>query len=290
MFQDESIGQDFVTESNEHLAHSLENVMELVRNRALVPTAETVDLLLRSCDQLKSLINDLDHSNSADVTSLVTALEGVASMSSNHGQEPSSHDPLPAPLPALEIKPPVVVASVAPPESPVVEVDEVRNVSVTNNGAAATTPVVAQNAPAQADANIRVSVGLLDRLMNLAGELVLSRNQLLQAVSSLGRPEVETISSRLDQVASELQEAVMPTRMQPLANVFGRFPGVVRDLSAKLGKQCELASAKANQVEPFTYVRDLLVQLSGHSPPAAAALLPDAWSAAHPEARRCWSR
>ena len=50
------------------------------------------------------------------------------------------------------------------------------------------------------------------------------------------------------------------------------------------------ASAKANQVEPFAYVRDLLVQLSGHSPPAAAGLLPDAWLTAHPEARRCWSR
>jgi transposase len=51
-----------------------------------------------------------------------------------------------------------------------------------------------------------------------------------------------------------------------------------------------MASAKANQVEPFAYVRDLLVQLSHHSPPAVTALLPDAWLAAHPEARRCWSR
>jgi transposase len=51
-----------------------------------------------------------------------------------------------------------------------------------------------------------------------------------------------------------------------------------------------MASAKANQVEPFAYVRDLLVQLSRHSPPPAADLLPDAWLTAHPEARRCWSR
>ena len=50
------------------------------------------------------------------------------------------------------------------------------------------------------------------------------------------------------------------------------------------------ASAKANQVEPFAYVRALLIQLSGCWPPAVAALLPDAWLAAHPEARRCWSR
>ena len=67
----------------------------------------------------------------------------------------------------------------------------------------------------------------------------------------------------------------------------------LKDESVQLGTSplySVLASAKANQVEPFAYVRDLLVQLSGHSPPAAAALLPDAWLTAHPEARRCWSR
>jgi len=51
-----------------------------------------------------------------------------------------------------------------------------------------------------------------------------------------------------------------------------------------------MASAKANQVEPFAYVRDLLIQLSGCSPTAVAKLLLDAWLAAHPESRRCWSR
>ncbi|QDT73657.1 Transposase IS66 family protein [Lacipirellula limnantheis] len=51
-----------------------------------------------------------------------------------------------------------------------------------------------------------------------------------------------------------------------------------------------MASAKANQVERFAYVRDLLIQLSRNSPPAVAALLPNTWLAAHPESRRCWSR
>jgi hypothetical protein len=51
-----------------------------------------------------------------------------------------------------------------------------------------------------------------------------------------------------------------------------------------------MPSAKANQVEPFAYVRDRLVQLSRHSPPAVAALLPNTWLAGHPESRRCWSR
>ena len=51
-----------------------------------------------------------------------------------------------------------------------------------------------------------------------------------------------------------------------------------------------MASAKANHVEPFAYVCDLLTQLSRNMPPAVVTLLPDAWLAAHPESRRCWSR
>jgi hypothetical protein len=51
-----------------------------------------------------------------------------------------------------------------------------------------------------------------------------------------------------------------------------------------------MANAKAKIVEPLAYVHDLLVQLSRKTPPAVAALLPDAWWAGHPESRRCWSR
>jgi hypothetical protein len=51
-----------------------------------------------------------------------------------------------------------------------------------------------------------------------------------------------------------------------------------------------MASAKANQVEPFGYLRDLLRQLSGCLPHAVALLRPDVWLAAHPKSRRCWSR
>lgn len=76
--------------------------------------------------------------------------------------------------------------------------------------------------------------------MNLAGELVLSRNQLLQALNASTQAGLDTIAARIDQVTSELQEAIMQTRMQPLAHVFSRFPRVVRDLSARLGKHVDL--------------------------------------------------
>ncbi|XZE54563.1 chemotaxis protein CheW [Planctomycetaceae bacterium SH139] len=92
------------------------------------------------------------------------------------------------------------------------------------------------------EASIRVGVRVLDRLMNLAGELVLSRNQLLRTIgNSAGRTAaLDTIAAGLDQVTTELQETIMQTRMQPIGNVFGKFPRVIRDLSNQLGKQVRL--------------------------------------------------
>ena len=91
------------------------------------------------------------------------------------------------------------------------------------------------------DASLRVNVSLLDTLMNLAGELVLSRNQLLQAISS-GDPRASEISGqRIDLITSELQEAIMLTRMQNIGIVFNKFPRVVRDLAGNLGKDVELS-------------------------------------------------
>ncbi len=99
-------------------------------------------------------------------------------------------------------------------------------------------PSIMKNSVSQA--SLRVSVGLLDLLMTLAGELVLSRNQLLQAVSTNNMRALETSGQRIDMVTSELQEAIMRTRMQSIANVFNKFPRVVRDLAKELGKEVDL--------------------------------------------------
>ena len=90
------------------------------------------------------------------------------------------------------------------------------------------------------ETSIRVMVSLLDELMTLAGELVLSRNQLLQTINSGDIHKAEAVGQSIDLITSELQEAIMLTRMQPIGNVFSKFPRVVRDLSAKLGKEIEL--------------------------------------------------
>ena len=92
----------------------------------------------------------------------------------------------------------------------------------------------------ETETSLRVHVSLLDQLMTLAGELVLSRNQLLQSMSSEDHRGSEIAGQRIDLITSELQEAIMLTRMQSIGNVFNKFPRVVRDLSQTLGKQVEL--------------------------------------------------
>lgn len=100
----------------------------------------------------------------------------------------------------------------------------------------------------KAQSSLRVNVNLLDTLMNLAGELVLSRNQLLQGISSTNSKATEQSSQRIDMITSELQEAIMKTRMQPIANVFNKFTRIVRDMSRDLKKSIEL-DIKGKEVE-----------------------------------------
>ncbi len=94
--------------------------------------------------------------------------------------------------------------------------------------------------PAAADTSIRVDVGLLDRLMTLVGELVLARNQLIQFAAAVKDGGFHTATQRLNLITTELQEGVMKTRMQPIGNVWDRFPRVVRDLALACGKRVRL--------------------------------------------------
>lgn len=90
------------------------------------------------------------------------------------------------------------------------------------------------------ESTLRVDVELLESLMNLAGELVLSRNQLREAVAQSDRRALVASAQRVNLVTSELQDAIMQTRMQPIGNVFGKFPRVVRDIARTTGKDIQL--------------------------------------------------
>jgi two-component system chemotaxis sensor kinase CheA len=91
-----------------------------------------------------------------------------------------------------------------------------------------------------ADSAIRVDVHLLDKLMNLVGELVLTRNQILQFSAQQEGAALSATSQRLNLITSELQEGVMKTRMQPIGLVWNKLPRLVRDVASSCGKQIEL--------------------------------------------------
>jgi two-component system chemotaxis sensor kinase CheA len=96
------------------------------------------------------------------------------------------------------------------------------------------------SAPAAAESNIRVDVRVLDHLMNLVGELVLARNQLVQHYAAATNSHLVSSTQRLDSITSELQEAVMRTRMQPISSIWRKLPRFTRDLALKFGKEVEI--------------------------------------------------
>jgi two-component system chemotaxis sensor kinase CheA len=151
--------------------------------------------------------------------------------------------PQPAPVPAVETIPaqlPAVAVPVAaapaveppkefPVEFPVLPVAEEPGTTGAQPGRRAV-----------ADSTIRVDVDLLDNLMLLVGELVLTRNQIVQYVGRQTDQDLVRASQRLNLIASELQEGVMKTRMQPIDHIWSKLPRVVRDLGLQCGKSVRL--------------------------------------------------
>lgn len=211
------------------LAHKMENVVGLIRDCQLDATPEIITVLLGGADSLRDMVKNIDTSSETDISVQLSALESIVvgealqDRASNTGKEnsPVSEHPLPSVEPASH--------------------DEVK---LPAEAVSSVLPVKGQ----KSDGSLRVNVRLLDQLMTLAGEMVLSRNQLVQAVSSKNMASIEQVKQRIDTVTSELQESVMFTRMQPIATVFNRFPRLIRELTMELGKEVEL-SIEGDDVE-----------------------------------------
>lgn len=139
----------------------------------------------------------------------------------------------------LALPGPAPIASLSPESPPA---------ATASAGSSAATPTVG--------ATIRIPVDLVDRLMNLAGELVLVRNQS-RRFTDADQPLPGQVIQRLDTVTSEFQATVLQTRMQPVGNLFNKFPRLVRDLSRQLNKQLELRIAGA-EVELDKTILDAL--------------------------------
>jgi two-component system chemotaxis sensor kinase CheA len=185
-----------------------------------------VTLVLAALDRIKAIVAGLAATGSepaADDGELVEALNAAAA-----GEAPKPAvltAPQPEPEPAPEpIAAPVAEAASQPATTP-----------------AQTAPEVPQGEPVATVQTIRVTVDVLEDLMTLVSELVLTRNQLLQLARTQEENTGFTVPlQRLSHITSDLQEGVMKTRMQPIGNAWNKLPRLVRDLSHDMGKKIEL--------------------------------------------------
>ncbi|MGB1239010.1 MAG: chemotaxis protein CheA [Pseudomonadales bacterium] len=148
------------------------------------------------------------------------------------GQGAFTAQPAAAPAPAPVAAPEVVEEAPKAEEKPAEK-------AVAPKPAAAAAASTANKAPTP-ESNVRVDTRLLDKIMNMVGELVLVRNRLIRLGGSGEDEEMSKALGTLDMVTADLQMSVMKTRMQPVKKVFGRFPRLIRDLSRSLKKEIRL--------------------------------------------------
>ncbi|MDX8387333.1 MAG: chemotaxis protein CheW [Ghiorsea sp.] len=97
-----------------------------------------------------------------------------------------------------------------------------------------------KNKRPQSNASVRVDIGLLDELMNQVGELVLTRNSLMQMISASGSMEFMRVGRDVDQITEQLQEQLLRTRMQPIQTIWSSVPRIVRDIGKQLDKKIKV--------------------------------------------------
>ena len=230
----------------ELLSHAAENVLCDLRDGDLQVTPEAVTLILNTLDQLKTIISVLEETGlepEGDDAGLIAELNAMATPVAQADTEldddgmidlgppaADDHSMIDLGLPAvddilLETMPPMAVAE-AEADTPEIPAD--------------TTPDAPPREIAAAAQNIRVSVNLLENLMTMVSELVLTRNQLMQTMRNEQSSAFTGPLQRLNHITSELQEGVMKTRMQPIGKAWNKLPRIVRDLSQELDKQVNL--------------------------------------------------
>lgn len=261
----------------ERLAHSAENVLSQVQRGTVEPTAEVISALLRTSDRLNQMVRGVEQSGvdaGFDVTDLLAELEDIQAQRAavpapkresafglfdddddDDDSAPAANAATPTPVsqsaiepsadadqePASDVFGAVSMGAPAADVAPTVRAEVTQaKARPQSKSAAAPSQQLESAKPSVADNVIRVDVAQLDTLMNLVGELVLTRNQILASTGTVDRTALNTAAQRLNVITSELQQRVMKTRMQPIGNVWAKFPRTVRDLAADLGKKVRL--------------------------------------------------
>jgi two-component system chemotaxis sensor kinase CheA len=194
----------------EALTHASENVLGKLRAKTIPVSAELISTVLESLDATKSIVEYIGTHGTepaGDDAELIRELDAVAD-----GQA--------GPETGIGTQSQAVVEDIFPAQPE----------ETADDAAAASSHVQ----------SIRVNLGLLENLMEMVGELVLTRNQMMQAGKMQDPRKLSHCLQQLNQITSELQEGVMKTRMQPIGNAWSKFPRLIRELSHELNKKITL--------------------------------------------------
>jgi two-component system chemotaxis sensor kinase CheA len=230
------------------ITHIAENILSQVRDKQRELTPEIVSLILETVDAVKAVLTAIE-SNGAEgqdvyqelrerLTAVHKACGSLASapaVKASTGSQPINKDSV---APQSPVPSPPTPASHPAPEVSPSTAETLHNEGVHKEKEQEVVASAVRTSTIS-DSTIRVDVTLLDKLMNLVGELVLARNQILQ-VSASQDSAFTTTSQRLNLITTELQESVMKTRMQPIGVVWDKLPRVVRDLAASCGKKIQI--------------------------------------------------
>ncbi|MCC6136622.1 MAG: chemotaxis protein CheW [Candidatus Contendobacter sp.] len=245
----------------EKLTHAGENLLSLLRDGKLSFNQDMASALLAMLDAVRTMLTEVERTEGDGEESYAGLIETLHLLK-EVGVAKSAPPVTPfllAPAPPLEPEPVVPPAATnlssdpapepflttltalpesAPQPEPATKSTVSREPAPTPPERPAAPPASSPaGSPAIAESSIRVDVPLLDKLMNLVGELVLARNQILEYTLLQENPPLQAASQRLNLITSELQEGIMRTRMQPINNIWAKFPRVVRDLAVSCGKQ-----------------------------------------------------
>ncbi len=255
------------------VTHVGENMLSRLRNGKLQISPERTTGLLALVDAVRQMLGNIEATRTegdADYAPLIARLTAL-----NEDQPATA--PVKAASPtqpaARQAAPPVNSTGCAEPELVLSAARAPLMLTAQSAAPAAATPVEASttSAPAGssvADNSIRVDVGLLDVLMNLVGELVLARNQILQHAATQTDASLNATVQRLNLITTELQGGVMKTRLQPIGNIWSKFPRVVRDLAVACGKKIAIEiSGKETELDKtiIEAIKDPLTHLVRNS-------------------------
>jgi|CXWL01.1.fsa_nt_gi two-component system chemotaxis sensor kinase CheA len=263
----------------EHVAHAGENVLGKIREKELEATPDAITLVLESLDNIKGLLDYLSnngeeqvgddseligrlnefaetgkvgggvtavpkevseamdafpHFKGEDDPAITEALERMATSEFSHFKGDDDLNAL-----AASVKKESVVVPIESP-APAVVVSAAKPAVAKPAASKSEENKESQSGSGDANQSIRVSIDVLENLMQMVSELVLTRNQLMQIVRTKDDKELITPLQQLSHITSELQEGVMKTRMQPIGNGWSKFPRLIRDLSIELGKKIDL--------------------------------------------------